>query len=409
MIPVIGPVTKTVLSGGTSNSRAIVRSTYKQKKPYDLLLPYRLTDKRVHTYLVGTPPLAWQFGGSQLSPLDRDTDGDIYYGVIAGAETDAVNDAMKRFSKGLGDKAALGVALAQRQQSVSMIGKRAKQLFYLARALKGFKLGEAAKVLGLSPSLAEKRHRSWVRSGKGGPYSSTGVNIWDPTFKKNMNRRDRARSFANLWLEFSFGWMPSIDDVRSAVKVISNGPAKPTSLKTRGQSSFNFKNEGIVYDPAYRYVNSSVHKGKVFCVVGGTVTVTNEDLSLVSKLGLTSLGAIIYEVTPFSFIANYFVNIEEWLSQFSQYEGVTVSQAWYTIRWEDNLAVTTYRNARDGQEQIGPSVLTKGYSMTGIDVKRFIGSLPVTRLAVRPVYHNGIKRALNNVALLTQLFIKGRK
>lgn len=408
MNPVTGPVAKTTYVGGYSTSRYTVRSTYKQAKPYDLRLPYRVCDTITlsgNEKLIEKPMLAWSYGGTLWSPCNRDTTGDLNYANLTSAETNAVNDAVKRFSKGMGDKAALGVALAQRREAITMIANRAKQLFTVVKSLKRFDVIGAAKALGYSPWEAEKRHRAWARSGRSGPYTRAGVDIWKPGFRESIKRRDRARAFSGLWLEYSFGWAPLVDDVRSAVKILTKGPIPPSSLKTRGQSSRSYNYQENVTDNLYHYVRRAKHDVRVFCVIGGTITVTNENLSLASKLGLTSLAAIAYEVVPFSFVLNYFVNVEEYISQYSQYEGVTVSQAWYTTRWEDTISHTSTRQYKD---PLGAPQPICEYVQRTTDVKRFIGSLPVTRLSVRPVYHNGIKRALNNVSLLIQLFIKGR-
>lgn len=406
MNPVTGPIRTHEYTGGASNSTYKDRSKYKQVKPYNLNLPYTLLYRATTANTIGTPPLAWTFGGSLNSPLDPDNGtGDIYFATIDGYRISALNSAIKKFSKGAGDRASMGVAMAQHREAFSMIEKRAIQLFSLVKSLRRFDLKGACKALGLSLWQAKKRHREWVRQGKGGPYTLSNEDIWQKDWNKTKTR-ERWKTFSGLWLEFSFGWAPFVDDVRNAVQIVSTKPELTSSLKTRGGQGGSFTASSVTQDQNYKYERLGVHTSLVRVSIGGTLTVNNENYSLASRLGLTSLSAIAYEVTPFSFVFNYFVNIEEWLAQYSSFEGVTVSQAWYTIRWEDSVAHETWRTTKFLPGT--PRLLQRSYVQKVTHVRRVVGSLPVTQLQLRPSYHNGIKRALNNVSLLLQLGIKAR-
>lgn len=400
MNPVVGPTTKLVIN---IPRRYISKICYRQAKPYDLLLPFTCLDKATTRYGTGTYPKAVDYGGSTFSPLDMNATGDAFFSVMTSAENTAKQNALKRFNSGLGDRASLGVALAQRQEAFSMISKRALQIRDIYKAVKRFDLPGVCKALGITTGAAEKRHRSWVRLGKGGPFSAS-EDIWKKDFSL-IKRRNRARAVSGLWLEMSFGWLPLIDDVRKAVGILNEKPTNVAKLKCNATQEGTFTRDSTVPGTTYDTIYKGVHKYRIRVSVGGTLTVTNSNYSLASRLGLTNLGLVIYEATPWSFVANYFVNIEEYLSQGTQYEGIQVSQAWWTSKWDDTISHTQNRYTHSTKK----TLLITDYDQRTVHVKRTVGSLPTIRLDVRPSYHNGLKRALNNISLLIQLGVKSKR
>ena len=168
--------------------------------------------------------------------------------------------------------------------------------------------------------------------------------------------------------------------------------------------TLKYKSSSNVSDSSWIYDSVGDHVVKFRVSLGGSLTVTNSNYSLASALGFTNLGLIAYEAVPFSFVANYFFNLENYLQQFSQYDGVTVSQAWYSIVWDDTI---TYE-AKRTYKPTGVTTVYQQYVGNATSMKRVVGLLPTVKLGMRHAYSNGIKRALNNVSLLTQLFIKGK-
>lgn len=404
MNPVFGPIT-IVTRSGTVSPKAWQRTQtkYRQARPYNLKLPYRTIKWNSVSSSVGDPWDAGDYGGSLNSPVDFDTTGDPYYSYYTSYENAAITKAISKFNSLQEAHASMGVSMVQHREATEMMVKRTKQIYTVFKSLKRFDLKGASEALGLPLWQARKRHRTWVRAGKRGPYSVSNEDIWSKDWTKTKVR-DRARAVSNLWLEFSFGWAPLVDDIETSIKAINDRPFYLTPFKARGSMTLKYKSSSNVSDSSWIYNRVGDHVVKFRVSLGGSLTVTNSNYSLASALGFTNLGLIAYEAVPFSFVANYFFNLENYLQQFSQYDGVTVSQAWYSIVWDDTI---TYE-AKGTYKPTGVTTVHRQYVGSATSMKRVVGSLPTVKLGMRHAYSNGIKRALNNVSLLTQLFIKGK-
>lgn len=402
--PVTGPTTVTKVSSPQAPRRwCRISKRYKQVKPYNLMLPYQTT--RWRSITIGMFPSydAGSYSGSQNSPVSRDeATADPYYPQFQSRESAAISKAVTSFNRGMGQRASVALAMAEANRSSQMIGKRLLQLVNLFKAIKSFDIKGAAKALGMTPSYARSRHREWVRVGKRGPFHLSNEDIWDPNFdnSKYLKKRKRRKAVADLWLEFSFGWAPLVGDIYTAMKVLSDFQFFTHPLRAGAKESWGF-NPPITpsSDAAFTYQAKCVHNASVSVHIGGVLTVTNSNQRLLSRLGIVNPGQVFYEMIPFSFVANYFVNIEEWINQFTQYDGVTVSQSWYTVLWKDTFLVTGTKT----NKLSGVTTTTSSQSGEAISMVRTVGKLPSVSLGLRPAYYNGVKRAFNNAALLVQM------
>jgi len=401
MLPVTGPTVVTVNNGFLGNR---VMTRYKQVKPYNLDLPYKLVTRFNVAFRAGSFHNAGSYGGSLVSPVDVEATGDAYYANFVQWENDAIAKAIKKFNKEQGTRASMGIAMAEARQSAGMFTKRLQQLYSLGKALKRFDLKGASEALGLQLWQARKKHREWIRVGKRGPYSLRGQDIWSKTWHQERRSRRKAQAFADLWLEFSFGWMPLVDDVHTAIGVLTDPPIYTEPLKAGGTVLNTFMVESVTGNSTFEFRQVGKHTVQSRCVVGGVLTVSNPNVGLAARLGLTNPASVAYELVTFSFVVNYFVNIEEFINQFSQYHGVTVSQAWYTIVWDDAIDYVRSTLVKSTQAK----TIDQSYVERAVSMKRVVGSLPTIKLGLRSSYHNGIKRAFNNAALLVQLLQRKR-
>lgn len=400
MYPVTGPTTLTTTSGSSPYSWCKIREIRKQVKPYNLNLPYKATHWKRTAQGPGTKHSAGSYSGSVFSNVTVDTTGDPYYSYFTSYQNSAITKAIKKFNAQQAARASLGVTMAQSRQALSMMSARVEQAYKVFKSLKRFDVKGACDALGLSIWKAKKIHKQWVRAGKRGPYTLRNEDIWNPdTFHNHRKARQRATAVSDLWLEFSFGWIPLVGDIHTAMEVLSDFPYYTEPIRAGGSTSFSFENKTRTTTDFWYYDYSGKHSCKIRCSVGGVLTVTNSNSNLLSRLGIVNLAQIAYEVVTLSFVVNYFVNVEEYLNQFSQYDGVTVSQAWYTIKWVDDLVHLSESTHRPS----GAKTVRSSYSAQGVSVVRTVGSLPTIKIGMRPSYFNGVKRGLNNAALLVQL------
>jgi hypothetical protein len=66
------------------------------------------------------------------------------------------------------------------------------------------------------------------------------------------------------------------------------------------------------------------------CELGAEIFVSNPNLYLANKLGFVNPGVIAWELVPFSFVIDWFVPVGNFLSQWTDFVGLTLQKAYTT-------------------------------------------------------------------------------
>lgn len=150
-----------------------------------------------------------------------------------------------------------------------------------------------------------------------------------------------AEEFSSVWLEARYGWRPlayDIEDINSALNQLKDG------IRTLGRGyaqdettyPFNWSNLGYaaMLDPGYSYPSNN--RSKLQTVATGEAVITRRAGCLV-ELVLDEIGFIDplttgWEVIPFSFIADWFINLGELISAHSVFASGSLAGAWTSDR-----------------------------------------------------------------------------
>lgn len=356
------------------------RFWYRQKKPYSMPLSWGVDIKKVLTYL-GPNDNYISYGGAYLPPADD--------------YANAHNSAYASFvSKIKGETSQLGTV----QQSFDMIGQRSRQLFSVARSLRKLNFPEALSQLGFT----SKPYKSVLYPVKG--YENTlsvnrrGKKRWTRPKILVFDTRKTAKSFASNWLEISFGWKPLVNDIANAIDVTQ----RPyPSYRITGKGSANSRSTTVQAGAPVnnRWVQTVTNE--VAEKIVSTVTISNPNLFRWNQLGLVNPATVAYELVPFSFVVNWFVNLESYLSSYTDFTGVTLTHPFTTVfaRSVRNLTWTV-TNVPPGTE-LG-KVQYSIHAWEGVNVSRKTGMPVGPTLKVRPPWRLQPNRAANAVALLLQ-------
>lgn len=392
--PVSGPYSFSLNVKGPPNSLGytpiwikIDRTWYRQKRPYSLPLNYTFSLRRVVS------------SSDTKSVYQEYTGAD---GVDSITASYAYDLAYQRFvGKIKGESSALAVGLAEIQQSASMIEKRAMQLVRVAVAVKRLRFVEAAHLLGLSAKndgVFRKEgvlHRRVVVSKRRGNFVKRSTLVLDT--------RKTAKSFANNWLEFSFGWLPTVSDIFNAVDIMQR-PYPSVQISGQGMR----KSASITRQPGGTPQNTWVINRDSECKVriSSLVTISNPNLFRANQLGLVNPLTVAYELVPFSFVLNWFVNVEEFLSQYTDFTGVNLLNP-YRTAYNRCLKTESWIITNITAQPYG-LVTYRSFTWENVSVTRSTGTPPGPSLKVRPPWRVSPKRALNAVSLLLQQLKPGR-
>lgn len=265
----------------------------------------------------------------------------------------------KLFSK-VGERASLLTALAERKSTASMVLNRLTQLYRGAKALRKGRFREFCKTFGIKP---KDKHKD--------------------------NRWSRPRDFSSLWLEYWFGWAPTIADVGLAIDVWQSDLS---SLRVRVASG----NRDI--DLSSHTLSNGTHnwatfKGKFFLQLRAKVEITNPDLWVANNLGFLNPVKTAWETTPFSWFADWFTNVGQVLGSFTDQIGCKISDVWCT-RFCKGVTTHMWTNETRGAKILREVAYTRRYRLMSVPRPSLIFKIP------------GISwtRGLTLSSLLVQLF-----
>lgn len=292
--PVTGPYSKINTTYATSSAgRVPVRekssSGYRQRRPYNLPLAATLFDVRASGLKYPSRDILCDTG--DVMSLVYDPRSQPALGIIEQCH----NTAYSRFVNSLGENAGLALNYAQRKQGIDMIAKRAIQLKTAVIHLRKFEFSKAGNVLGIS------RRRL-----------------------REANLRKEAKSFADNFLEIHFGWSPAVRDIGSVMHILTQGVPP-----VRARGSCRIKNKYVQLPSGYSY-KTITRSLDCFQKLGADISVDNPNLWLANQMGLLNPLSVAWDAVPFSFVVDWFVNVNEVLSSFSDLWGLNIVNPYCT-------------------------------------------------------------------------------
>lgn len=365
--PVTGPYVEESWNDSTQvGSFWKYKARWKQKPPFLQPLPYtaweRTTDKIEKLAPIGPGQNANQHNG--YSP--RWMRADVHCGKYPFSETVqiALTKAKERFLEKVrsGDGASLGVSFAERRQSFSMIAGRARQLRQAVSSLKQGNLKKFAETLAMGdPEMA----------------------------KRLLNQKHRVkRTAANQFLEYHFGWSPLIGDIFNACQTLS---APLPFGRVRASSIQKISDLKSATSPG-QWSMSGKLSGQVRALVGAEVRVSNPDLYLLESMGLANPASVAWELVPWSFVVDWFVDVGGFLSQLTDTVGLDLQNSYHSASSKEECFFT-YSNG-------GDSIYTMTTSAYGFERKL---GFPVNYSPkVVPLKAPSPTRAVTAISLLIQ-------
>lgn len=298
MLPITGPFQTEI----DNDLLYEFKRTSKQVKPYNLVLPYTLRE----SYRMAK-------SGSDLGIVTGFRPSSSVGWVLSYTQTGigmVDNVAYAKFrGKMMDDSASVGILLGEYSASADMIKKRAKQVYELALALRSRDFKRAG--------LVATRDISKIPRGSHGKGSTLPL-----------------KDVSSLWLEWSWGWRPMIEDIVKGLEVLVSPPlrnyARGSHNRDYDLENRKVKTEGYDSSSGYWVVQDYVEhlKFKYTGSTGAQFHVTNHNVALANRLGLINVAGIAWSVYPFSFLVDKYVNIGQMINSVTDLYGFQVENAW---------------------------------------------------------------------------------
>lgn len=373
-LPITGPFTQVEgIDESSPRSYRIEKTGYKQARPYTAPLPYdyhRAVTLSAVTYPNGfaDPPFSNQF--SRIAPIYHNPYllSDTLPAPAESQRLEARDKARERALDTLGDPAALLTLMAEYQSNLDFIADAAMYIRDFVRVRKGIR----------KPPRTTKGGRALRK-----PKESIAKHF--PT----------KQEIASDYLAIQFVVVPTVGDVSNAMNILES---PIPMLMGKGTAS---RNHTYVYDdaPTWGYYKSrSEHKTQFKAKVEAGLWVSNPNLFLANRLGLINPALSAYEVTPWSFVFDYFVNVSAWLGQFTETAGVELKDPYWTELIKDRVDYKYYTRPLTWY----PYTVVNAVSSESTSMQRRLG-IPDVTLRVRAPWRLSTTRASTSVALLLQM------
>lgn len=399
---ITGPFSTTISSGHFYERK----DWYRQgKPPYHIPLPYEHL-RRSYTH-----------AGLGNDPADASS---AYYDLTSSpCYVEAYNKAYSDFKEKLGEAASAAVNIAERKQAMDMFAKKTTQLFNALRALKSLNFVKAAEALGLHVvrqnrnSITFKRTNKsqnavWERARLKAQRNPVLSDEFDGAFqgarkhRYKYNKKDDSfevpitrslKGFGDNYLAFHFGVEPMMKDIENTWKIFTDPMRDKKGLLVVGKGqahAFGGSPSPIApgsYSSAFEYASSVRIRARV--------KVANLALYRLEQLGLLNPAVLFLELVPFSFVADWFANVGDYLASFTDFIGMELLYPMSTHVFKHKEHV--FYNANQNP-YIGPGIKFIG-QYNNYFLKRTVGISGPT-LAFKPRKWPSVTRGLTAASLL---------
>jgi hypothetical protein len=132
-----------------------------------------------------------------------------------------------------------------------------------------------------------------------------------------------------VWLEYSYGWKPLVQDIYTAVNVVQRPfPFRTVRGKAHGKYALSVPYGN--YTTHQYYWGISHYSWDIRLLLQANVSVSNWVAWRANELGLTNPLSVAWEVIPFSFAVDWFVPIGNYLQSLTDFVGLNLEDSFVT-------------------------------------------------------------------------------
>lgn len=294
MLPITGPFTSFIGTGAPGTPYYKYWKTYKQARPFNV--PTEFESREV--FFAGNNPT---YGPGTYASYSHD--------IVMEGDAQIDNIAYSKFIGKLhAANADIGILFGEYKSSRDMITNRAEQLWRMATAVRRRSPTEFFRAAG--QTLNAKPGKPW----------------------------NAYKEVSSIWLEYSWGWAPAIEDIFKGLKTLC-ADIEPERYLRAGhlrmpEEKVLDKRDFLDYAYGYytHYVIKEIMTVGYKCTTGATVRLSNPNVALANRLGVINPAGVIWAVQPFSFLVDKYLNIGQMLNSFSDLYGYDIRDAWVSRR-----------------------------------------------------------------------------
>lgn len=319
-----------------------------------------------------------------------------YRGVdMASLMNDTTKTSSEAMSKALQRAKATNVNLMQilgeRKQTVSLLTSSVNRLASLALAIKKGDVKHIRQLINGYQKTSYRKYMVW--------HNEHSYIIGRRYYKvvKDIPGKVSPMTFANAWLEYSYGWKPLLSDIYGSMELLANTYHMPKALRVSAR-----KLEVRTTTPSTHQRDRNVRTVTDSTRVVLEFAEPTEWTNTMSKTGVSNPALLAWELLPYSFVIDWFVPIGTYLSNMDALLGLNFIRGSTTTRLQvvlDSTFVATAANETVTGGNLHCEKVSKVRS-----VYTTVPFPPIPRFAP----NIGVEKSLSAISLLSQIFSGGK-
>lgn len=260
----------------------------------------------------------------EVSPKYFNCEAAAYAGMYPGSDPNPTALA-RLIEQAKLNKGSLAVGIAEAEKTAAFVADSCRRLLSAFAGLKKGRLDIVSRELGFAFSpVVRRRFKKDFRSLKNGGA------LWrlddGRMMREAKNRESMARrleKFARAWwLEITYGWKPLLQDVQSQMQNLAEYLTEKSNRSRVVRSKAQTEEQYISYQDWGSYARTTttarvVRKSKYVLQYH-----IPENPGVLTQFGLTDLALVAWEIIPFSFVADWFIPVGNYLEAINAYSGL---------------------------------------------------------------------------------------
>lgn len=185
--------------------------------------------------------------------------------------------------------------------------------------------------------------------------------------RKRGKLTKRNPALANAWLEYFYGWKPFFQDMHDSLHTVSS--LTPEAIWISGRASAPVNQRQVTGTDPERTI---VYTGHQTACYSFRSEVTNPNAWMANRLGVVNPGTVAWDLIPWSFVVNMFLNVNSLIGSVS--EDVGIANSGHSMTKTTHLSRVVTDRSKDSK-----SVTSTVTDMT--DKHRTLGAI-----SVQPVF-----------------------
>lgn len=205
----------------------------------------------------------------------------------------------------------LSVFVGEGHQTLKLIADSATRVATAyTKARKGYWYSAAKTLLGTDRAIQHVRTH-FPQSKQGGLNLSPRLQRYSDNLKNSKEDRlhtveqGKRKLFSQAWLELQYGWLPLLEDMDSASKQLANHLNLPKQSTYRATKKRRVDNRPLKTD--WQYTEDYYQLQRTI------IALVEEVPSNLYLSGVAEPELVVWELTPFSFVADWFAPVGKWL------------------------------------------------------------------------------------------------